>query len=273
MELQDRHVLITGASRGIGAEMADEFAKAGAQVTLVARSADALEAVAAKVGGRAVTADLTDRAAVDALIPRVEAEFGPVDVLVNNAGLEGARLFHVTDAELARTIVTLNLESPIVLTRAVIDGMLARNSGHIVFVSSLAGTAGFPGLTVYSGTKAGITNFSASLQLELRDTDIGTTVVAPGPVDTQMWGNLEDEEALAPMLKRLRRLQLIPQVSPEKIAELTVGAVAKDKSYVGLPRRLAVNHVLRNLPSRVTGLALAGVPLGPKGCTKGGGTN
>ncbi|MEM9134946.1 MAG: SDR family NAD(P)-dependent oxidoreductase [Actinomycetota bacterium] len=258
-------MVITGASRGIGAQMADRFARAGAKLTLVARSVDALEAVAAKVDGNAVPADLTDRAAVDALVPRVEDEFGPIDVLVNNAGLEGGRHFHLTDVGLARDIATLNFESPVVLTRAVIDGMLTRNRGHIVFVSSLAGTAGFPGLAVYGGTKAGITNFSAALRMELSDTAIGTTVVAPGPVDTQMWDNLEEEDALAPMLKRLRRLQLIPRVSPERIAELTVAAVEKEKAYVGLPRRLAVNHVLRNLPTRVSSLALAGVPLGPKG--------
>ena len=106
--------------------------------------------------------------------------------------------------------------------------------------------------------------FAATLALELKDMKVGTTVIAPGPVDTPMWDSLETAEELAPMLKRLRLLQLIPNKSPESIAKLAVDAVANGKSYVGLPRRLGGNHLMRNLPSKITGAILAGVPLGPQ---------
>ena len=244
--------------------MAKEFGTRGAKVSVAARSADALQSVATAVGGQSFPVDLLDPAAVDALIPWVEADAGPIDVLVNNAGLETSAFFHSVDPAAIRDVTRLNLEAPMVLTRAVLDGMLARNHGHLLFVSSLAGTGGFPGLAAYCATKAGLINFAATLALELKDMKVGTTVIAPGPVDTPMWDSLETAEELAPMLKRLRLLQLIPNKSPESIAKLAVDAVANGKSYVGLPRRLGGNHLMRNLPSKITGAILAGVPLGPQ---------
>lgn len=257
-------MVVTGASRGIGEAMARAFAAEGAKVSVVARSADRLEAVASDIGGQAFTADLADAEQVDALIPTIEGDVGPIDVLVNNAGLEATGHFHAMSAEEARAVVRLNLEAPTVLTRAVIGGMIERNRGHIVFTSSIAGTSGFPGLAVYGGTKAGVTNFAAALRLELKATDIGVTVVAPGPVTTDMWANVESADEVTPVIKRLDRLQLIPQASTEKIASLTIGAVKRNKSYVGLPKRLGVNHALRNLPTSVVGLVLAGVKTGPQ---------
>ncbi|MDA3038496.1 MAG: SDR family NAD(P)-dependent oxidoreductase [Actinomycetota bacterium] len=264
MELDGQHVLITGASRGIGAAMAKEFGARGAKVSVAARSADALRSVAAAVGGQSFPVDLLDSAAVDGLIPRVEAEAGPIHVLVNNAGLETSAFFHTLDRSVIRDVTRLNLEAPMVLTRAVLDEMLTRNHGHLLFVSSLAGTGGFPGLAAYCATKAGLTNFAATLALELKDTEVGTTVIASGPVDTPMWDSLENAEQLAPMLTRLRLLRLVPNKSPESIAKVAVDAVASGKPYVGLPRRLGANHLMRNLPSKITGIILAGVPLGPQ---------
>jgi short-subunit dehydrogenase len=264
MELNRQHVLITGASRGIGAAMANEFAARGARVSVAARSTEPLEAVAAGIGGTAFTVDLSDRAAVDGFIPRVESQVGPIDVLVNNAGLVTSAFFNQIDADTIRSVANLNLETPMVLTRAVLDGMLERNHGHLLFLSSLAGTAGFPGLAPYSGTKAGITNFAAALALELKDTNINTTVIAPGPVDTPMWDELENAEELAPMMKRLRLLRLIPNESPATVAKLAADALENDQAYVGRPRRLSSNHLLRNLPSRITALILKGIPLGPQ---------
>ncbi|MSZ55043.1 MAG: SDR family NAD(P)-dependent oxidoreductase, partial [Actinobacteria bacterium] len=156
MELQGRHVVVTGGSRGIGEQLARHFAERGARVTVVARSVDALHKVAADIGGNAVVADLTDDLAVDGLIEHIEMKFGAIDVLVNNAGLETSTAFAVEDEREIRAVSRVNLEVPLMLTRHVLPGMLQRNSGHIVFVSSLAGTAGFPGMSVYGATKAGI---------------------------------------------------------------------------------------------------------------------
>lgn len=265
MELVNAHVLITGASRGIGAAMARAFAERRANVSLAARSADVIKDMAEGLGGQAFPTDLLDPDQVDGLIARVEHEAGPIDLLVNNAGLDTAAHFHTINSEIIRDVIRLNLEAPMVLTRNVLPSMLERNKGHLVFLSSLAGTGGFPGLAPYCGTKAGIDNFASTLRMELKDTAIGTTVVAPGPVDTEMWDRLEDNsDVFGPMLKRLNQLQLLPKKTPGYIADQTVLAVEGNKRHVRTPKRLTGNFVLREAPGRLTETLLRGVPLGPR---------
>ena len=263
MDLKGAHVLITGASRGIGAAMAAEFAKAGSRVSLVARSEDALSAVAASTGGTAFTADLLDADTVDDLVRRVEAEAGPIDVLVNNAGLESSQWLAKETPSGIRDVVRLNMEAPVVLTSAVLPGMLERGRGSLVYVSSLAGTAGFPGMTVYAGTKGGVTNFAASVRVELRDTPLEVTLVAAGPVDTGMWDRLEEKSDFDPILKRMNALHLIPKKSPELLARRTVAAVKAGRRHVRVPRRLLATYWLGESPRRIAEWILAGVKFGP----------
>jgi uncharacterized protein len=260
MKLEGAHVLVTGASRGIGDAMARHFASAGARVSVAARSADALGVIAHQISGTAFEVDLLDPAQVDALVPEVERRVGPIDVLVNNAGVEHTKWLHLEDVDRLREVIRLNLEAPVVLTRAVLPGMLERGRGHLVFTSSLAGTSGFPGLAAYSATKAGLNNFTAAIRLELRDTAIGTTLVAPGPIDTRMWDALEDQDELASMLRRLRRLQLLPKKSPELIGRRTVAAVQNGSRHVRVPRRLSATFWLGESPRRITESLLKGVP-------------
>ncbi len=262
MQLNDAHVFITGGSRGIGEAMARRFAAGGARVSLAARSAEALGAVAADLDGWSFPTDLFDDTAVDGLIERVEAEAGPIDVLVNNAGLETSTWFHQVDPATIRNLNRLNLEVPMLLTRQVLPGMLARGRGHLVYTSSLAGASSFPGLAAYCGTKAGLTNFASTVRAELRDHPVGVTIVAPGPVDTQMWDTIEEESDMAPVLERLRKLQLIPTAKPEKIAKRTVAAVEKDRRHVRSPRRLSTTFWLNESPRRLIEGILSGVPLG-----------
>ncbi|MEM7274049.1 MAG: SDR family NAD(P)-dependent oxidoreductase [Actinomycetota bacterium] len=264
MDLNGAHVVITGASRGIGAAMAKAFAAAGANLSLAARSADGLASVADPIGGRVFPVDLLDQDQTEGLVERIEAEAGPIDVLVNNAGVEGTSLVHKVDVDMVRRIARLNLEAPMVLTRQVLPGMLERNRGHLVFTSSLAGTSGFPGLASYGATKAGISNYAAALRLELRDTEIGTTVVAPGPVDTDMWDDVEAAGDIAPVLKRLRLFQLIPIRTPDYLAERTAAAVTGNHRHVRTPRRLNSNHWFREAPSRINEWLMTGVDVGPK---------
>jgi uncharacterized protein len=263
MNVSGSHILITGASRGIGAAMAEAFAAAGARVSLAARSEVPLKAVADKTKGTVFVADLLDSSVVDGLIQRVEAEAGPIDILMNNAGLETTSWFHEDTIERIRNVARLNFEAPLVLTRNVLPGMLERGRGHVLFMSSAAGSAAFPGLASYSGTKAGLNNFAGALRLELRDTPIKFTVVAPGPVDTGMWDHLEEEQQLAPMLKRLRALQLIPKKSPQMLAKKTVAAVQADRRHVRVPRRLSTTYWLGESPRRIMEAVLTGVPFVP----------
>lgn len=260
MELNGRHVVITGGSRGIGAALARAFAAEGARVTVVARGAESLRAVAAEVGGRAVVADLSDDAVVDGLVADIESAHGPIDVLVNNAGLETTLPFAVEDERSVRAVSRLNLEVPMMLARHVLPRMLDRGSGHLVFVSSLAGTAGFPGMAVYGATKAGVLNFVNSLRWELRSTPVHVTVLSPGPVDTQMWDQVEQSPpSVARVVKRFQTLRLIPTEKPEKIARRTVDAVKRNKPHVRDPRRLSIQFWLNAAPTRIARLAALGL--------------
>ncbi len=259
MKVSGANVLVTGGSRGIGAALATEFAAKGASVCVVARSADALARVASDIEGTAIAADLLDPAQVDGLAARVADEFGEVDILVNNAGLDAPGAFLAVDPADLRDVVRVNLEASIMLTRAFLPGMVERNRGHLVYVSSLAGTAGFPSLATYCATKAGLNNFAAAMRLELNTTDIATTLVAPGPVDTEMWDGLERDDYNTDLLKRLRLLQTIPKTTPAKVARRAVAAVEADRRHVRHPRRLSVNFWLGESPRRLTELLLTGV--------------
>lgn len=241
--------------------MARKFAAAGAKVTVVARSADELARVARDINGNAFPADLLNTDEVEGLIARIEAELAPIDVLVNNAGLDTADAFAKIDPAVIRNVVRLNLEAPMVLSRQVLPGMIKRGGGHLVYLSSLAGTSGFPGLAAYCATKAGLNNFVAALRLELSAYPIKTTLVAPGPVDTDMWQNLEHSAYQAQTLKRLRRLQLVPMAKPDRIAARVVAAVQNDRRHVRHPARLSTAFWLGEAPRRVTETALKGVVL------------
>ena len=264
MELNGKHVVVTGGSRGIGEQMAREFAQRGAKVTVVARNADALNRVAAEIAGNAVVADLTDDSVVDTLVDNIERQYGSIDVLVNNAGLETSTPFAVEDDREIRTVSRVNLEVPMMLTRHALPGMLSRGSGHLVFVSSLAGTAGFPGMSVYGATKAGILNFVNGLSRELKATNVNITVLSPGPVATDMWGAIEERQSsVQDFVNRFQKLHLIPTADPVKIARRTVNAVANNKPFVRDPKRLSINFWLNHLPTRIANLAAVGVKFDP----------
>ena len=258
------HVVVTGGSRGIGEAMAREFASRGAKVTVVARSVQTLEKVAAEIDGNAFVADLSDDVVVDTIIGDIELRHGPIDVLVNNAGLETTVPFAVEDPREVRAVSRLNYEVPLMLSRQVLPLMLERGRGHIVYVSSLAGTAGFPGMAVYCGTKAGILNFFASLRRELQNSPVNLTVLSPGPVDTQMWDNVETSSPeTQKVVNRFQRLHLIPKASPADIARRTVSAVERNRPFVRDPRRLSINFWLNMAPTRISNLAAIGITFDP----------
>lgn len=263
MELHEAKVVVTGGSQGIGAAMAEAFAQHGADVLVVARSADKLEAVAERIGGSYLVADLTEQSDVDGLFAKCIEQLGFIDVLVNNAGLETHEPFAELPRNTARTLARLNYEAPLLLTRDVLPHMLERGSGHIVNMSSLAGTIAWPGLAAYCGSKAGITNFTETLRMELKGTGIGLTVVAPGPVDTDMWERLDTNAYVAPALKRFRRLGFLPELDPTEVAAEVVRAVAEDKPHVRPAKRYRGYHMLNNAPRRVVRTALTGVKLPP----------
>lgn len=259
MDLQGRRVLVTGASRGIGEATARAFAAAGATVALVARDAARLTALADELGGSAHPCDLTDAAATAELVPTVEAEAGPIDVLVNNAGLAPGGFFPDLDPVELEAAYRVNLLAPVELCRAVLPAMLQRGRGHLVNVSSLAGVAAYPGMAVYASTKAGLTQFTEVLALDLKGLPVGTTVVQLGPIPTDMLDHVNDYAPTRDSFDRGYRLRLIVDIPREQVADAIVDAVRRDRSHVRLPRRAAAFPLLAEAPRRISDLLLTGV--------------
>lgn len=260
MELQGRTVVVTGASRGIGEAIASAAVARGARVVGVARNAELLAATMERLGGAAVAADLGDPAQVDELVARIEAAHGPVDVWVNNAGVDEVGLLTDATAERVRTIHQINLLAPIELCRQVIPGMAARGRGHVVNVSSMAGSAAFAGMSLYASTKGGLSNFHRVLRNEMKGSPVHSTLVELGPVPTDMLDHVKDVRPVEIMFRRMARLQLLPDVPRQRVAEQVVQAVERDRRYVRLPRRAALFPQLSAAPQKMVDLLSVGVP-------------
>ncbi len=259
MELRGKRVLITGASRGIGESLAHAFAGAGAIVAVVARTQDAIQTLAAELGGTAHPADLSNAAQVATLVERVEAEAGPVDVLVNNAGLDAVGGFADATGDELRRVTEVNYLAPAELCRQAIPRMLRRGGGHIVNISSGAGCVVFPGLVMYSASKAALSHFTAGLRADFRGLPIRTTLVELGPVLTDMLANTDEYEPTAKSFERAYRLRLTVKVSRETVADEVVRAVQKDRRHVRLPKRTAIFPLVTEAPRRATEIVLTGI--------------
>jgi short-subunit dehydrogenase len=176
--------LVTGASSGIGSATADALARRGYHVIVSGRDEYAVGAVARRVGGVPVTADLALQDGAARLAERALEVAGRIDVVVNNAGIGWAGAFADMPAEAVDQLLSVNLSAPIALTRALLPGMKERRRGRLVFVTSIAGRLGVSGESVYAATKAGLDCFAESLRMELRATGVTVGVVVPGVVDT-----------------------------------------------------------------------------------------
>lgn len=259
MELHGRRVLITGASRGIGEGLAHRFASVGAHVALVARSADAIAKLAAELGGTAHPADLADPVQVATLINHVEDEAGPVDVLVNNAGVDFADAFWEHTPEDLHQIIQVNLTTPMELCRQIIPRMVRRGRGHIVNISSLGACGVYPGITAYCTTKGGLSHFTAGLRADLKKLPIGTTLVEMAGVPTEMLTHVGSYKPTDQSFKRGYRLHLVTDTPLQTIVDDTVEAVQKNRRHVRHPKRAILFPLLSEAPRRITELLLTGV--------------
>jgi 3-oxoacyl-[acyl-carrier protein] reductase len=195
-DLAGKTALVTGASGGIGAAIATALHTQGATVTLSGTRRDALDALAAKFADRVhvVTADLSDRASVESLVPAAEAAMGSLDILVNNAGLTRDGLFVRMKDDDWDKVIAVNLTAGFILSRAALRGMMKRRHGRIIGITSVVGITGNPGQGNYAASKAGMIGMSKSLAAEVASRNITVNCIAPGFIETAMTSELNDRQ-------------------------------------------------------------------------------
>ncbi|OIO12451.1 MAG: hypothetical protein AUJ52_00165 [Elusimicrobia bacterium CG1_02_63_36] len=239
---QGKTAVITGGAGGLGRAVAARLLGLGARVALWDVSKERLkQAVAALDAGDAVrgyAVDATDPVSVREAAKKVEADFGPVSLLDNNAGIVTAGgLLDASDADLNRTI-DVNLKSYLWCTRAFLPGMIARGEGHLVMTASAAGLLGVPGMAAYSASKHGVVGLSESLRLELRKKaarGIGMTIVCPSFISTGMFAGVKPP-------------RFTPWLTPDRIADRIIAAVERDRLYVREPFAVKLVPAMKAVP-------------------------
>jgi 2-hydroxycyclohexanecarboxyl-CoA dehydrogenase len=204
--LSNRVVIITGAGGGIGGATAHRFAEEGAAVGVLDRDASTADATAASIvagGGRAIAipCDITELEVVQTSIARIEAELGPIDVLVNNAGWDIFKPFLQTTPDEWRKLIDINLVGVLNMHYAVLPGMVGRGHGRVVNVASDAARVGSSGEAVYAACKAGITGLTKTLAREHARHGITLNIVCPGPTDTNLFAGFLEGAANPDKLK------------------------------------------------------------------------
>lgn len=229
-DLRGATAVVTGASRGIGVHIARALVAQGVNVSLAARSVDDLEVVRAEMaalGAKAIATrcDVTSADDRAELLRRTEAELGPVDILVNNAGIETASHFETASEDDLVQTLEVNLVAAMLLTRAVLPGMLERRRGHVVNIASGAGKVGVPYAVAYATSKHGLVGLTNSLRCEFHGSPVGFSVVCPGFVsETGMYARWAD--------RGVKAWKISGSSSPVKVAEVVVGCIRKNRSEV-----------------------------------------
>lgn len=261
MEIRGKRIVVTGATRGIGRELAEKLAAQGARLALVARSKDSLEELARRLGGKAFAADLGRPTDVDGLIERIEADGGGVDVLVNNAGISNIGYVLNQSRESIETLFRVNLLSPIHLCQQVIPRMLERGGGHIVNMGSIAGFMPPPGLVHYGSSKSALAQYTAGLRIDLRGLPIRLTLVQIGSTATDM----DDATQSYPPYRRLRGKRSVEEVRIPlaKVVDGIVEAIRLERRNVVLPGALRPLAGLVEIPRRAMELVFRNIDVRP----------
>lgn len=185
-ELDGLHALVTGGGTGIGAAAAEALAAAGAKLSLLGRRMEPLEAVAAKIEGKALQCDVTDRAAIERAFGEARSANGPIDILIVNAGIAESAPFHKTSRESWDRIIATNLTAAFDCSQAAIGDLLASKNGRLIYIASVASLRGIPYAAHYGASKHGLLGLSRSLAAEYAKTNLTVNAICPGYVDTPM---------------------------------------------------------------------------------------
>jgi 2-hydroxycyclohexanecarboxyl-CoA dehydrogenase len=233
--LRGRRTLITGAASGIGRATVPRLASDGAVVGILdidGEGADETARALRSAGAEALSfqVDIVDASAVAAAIASFEAEAGPVEALINNAGWDIAGNFAESDPATWRKVIDINLYGPLNLTRAVLPGMIERESGRIVSLASDAGRVGSSGEAVYAACKGGMISFSKSVAREVARHGITLNVVSPGPSDTPLFARFDESGKLAGALERAIPMRRLGQ--PEDYPGIIAFLISDDANFI-----------------------------------------
>jgi NADP-dependent 3-hydroxy acid dehydrogenase YdfG len=225
--LTGRVVAITGAARGIGRATAEALAREGASVAIGDLDGDLARTTAREIGPRATAfqLDVTDRGSFERFVDAVQAEVGPVDVLVNNAGIMPLGPFVEEDDATARRLVDVNVHGVMIGMKVVLPRFVARGEGHLVNIASAAGKGPYPGGATYCGTKHFVVGVSETVRGELRGTGVDVSVVMPVVVDTELASGVGTPRG-------------IPRIKPDDVAEAIVATLRRPRFDVYVPRSI-----------------------------------
>ncbi|CAB4591089.1 MAG: SDR family oxidoreductase [Actinobacteria bacterium] len=217
-----RTVLVSGGNRGIGYAIAERFIADGHRVAVTARSGKG------PVGSLTVTADVTDGESLDSAIAQVEAELGPIEVVVANAGItKDMLLLRMTDDDF-ETVIDTNLTGSFRLVKRAIKSMMKQRYGRVIFISSVVGLYGSPGQINYSASKSALVGFARSLTRELGGRGITANVVAPGFIETDMTASLPEEQ----QAEYKRNIPAGRFAQPSEVAAAVSWLASDDAAYI-----------------------------------------
>jgi len=239
-------VAITGGARGIGRTTAQALVRKGCRVAIGDLDREVAEQTAAELGGGTVAIELnvTDRASFAAFLDEAERQLGPLDVLVNNAGIMPVTPFEEESDDSIRRQLDINLYGVIVGTQLAVRRMKPRRRGHIINVASSAGKAGVPGIATYSATKHAVVGLTEAVRAECRESGVELSYVMPITVNTQLIEGLADQRG-------------VKRVEPEDVANEIVAALEVGKVDVYVPRQLRASVVMGALLPRRAREAMA----------------
>ena len=239
MKCKNKTIILTGATGGLGHKLALNLAKKGAKLALTGRNINKLRQLKYEIKNNAgqcilIEADIGTEVGRKAIITRTIENYGPIDILINNAGSSDLVLFEQQNTDSITQIFQTNLIAPVLLTRAIIPDMLEKGHGQIVNIGSGFGSIGFGCYTSYSASKFGLRGFSEALRRELNKTGINITYIAPRGIRTPMNSN-----AFYVVAKQIG----FKFDDAEKVAQLTINAIEKNKKdyFIGFPEKLFVH--------------------------------